>query len=707
MVTIASARPLRLLASPLRCGAFALGALLLSGCAEGSGTHAERLGLPDDDDDGLQGGSGSGNTPGEAQPMPSDFAPSEPNRLVTRQGTELVMGGDEFRFAGSNNYYLMYSSRFMIDDVLETAANAGFNTLRIWGFLDIGNADGGNSVRGPSNGVYFQYWDGQKPAQNTGANGLARLDYIIARAGQLGIKLVIPFTNNWQDFGGIDQYVRWRASASTEARTWYHDDFYTDATIKQWYKDWISALLERENSLTGVRYREDPTIAVWELGNEPRCGGSGVYPRSEACTTEVITAWADEMSAHVKSVDPTHLVSVGDEGFYCLPEGEGTSFTETCGDGVDSRALIALPNIDVMSVHLYPNDWGTTPDWGTDWIARHIDDARAAGKASLVGEFGLTNKNIRNRVYRDWTNAVIEGNGNGALYWILSGREDNGNLYGDFDGYTIYAGTPTFQLLENFAQTLLEGASDFAPIADDDVGYLTHDTSASFSVLGNDIAYGPDTGALVLDLDLTQDGVQASVTLDGTLFEAQPDGSVRVTPQAGFVGRQQVPYRVSDSQGRVSNEASLSVVVSPDPVLFASFETSSEGWAAQNLMNGGTATQSNAFATQGSFGLEVSGTTFNWFGVQSATPIDLSARRALTYDVQVGAQGTTRAARLFVGTQRCTSDRVQLEPNRTHNVEIDLTNLTCDSPNMDLSNVTSVYLLFGAGTYRLDNVQLK
>jgi mannan endo-1,4-beta-mannosidase len=697
-------------ANPLRSASLlppltvALSALMLSACAEGSGTHAERLAGLDDD---VPGGAGSAGAPSEDRPTPTDFAPAEPNELVTRDGTRLLEGGEEFRFAGSNNYYLMYSSRFMVDDVLETAASAGFNTLRIWGFLDIGNQDGGDSVRGPSNGVYFQYWDGQKPAQNTGATGLERLDYIVARAGQLGLKLVIPFTNNWQDFGGMDQYVRWRASSSTETRQWYHDDFYTDARIKGWYQDWIRALLERTNTLTGVRYREDPTIALWELANEPRCGGSNVYPRSDACTTQTITAWADELSAFVKSVDPTHLVSVGDEGFYCLPEDEATNFTENCGDGIDARALIALPNIDVMSVHLYPNDWGQTPDWGTSWISRHIDDARAAGKVSMLGEFGLSNKNIRNRVYRDWTNAVVQGNGNGALYWILSGLEDDGNLYGDFDGYTIYAGTPTFQLLENFAQTLTQGTSDFAPIADDDVGYLTHDTSAAFPVLGNDIAYGPDPSALTLDLDLDQDGPQSSVTLAGTRFETEPDGSVRVTPEPGFVGRQEVPYRVSDSQGRSSNDARLRVVVSPDPVLFASFETGSEGWAAQNPMNLGTALQSTAFATDGGSSLELTGTTFNWFGVELTTPLDLTARRALTYDVQVGAQGTVRAARLFVGSERCTSDFIQLEPNQTHNVEIDLTNLNCDTPNMNLANVSAVYLLFGTGTYRLDNVRFE
>ena len=46
-------------------------------------------------------------------------------------------------------------------------------------------------------------------------------------AARTGQKLVLPLTNNWSDFGGIDQYVRWRGAA-------YHDDFYTDPVIKGW-----------------------------------------------------------------------------------------------------------------------------------------------------------------------------------------------------------------------------------------------------------------------------------------------------------------------------------------------------------------------------------------------------------------------------------------------------------------------------------------
>ena len=149
---------------------------------------------------------------------PATFA-AQGNDFVKRNGNVLQLNGKQFRFAGSNNYYLMYKSQFMVDDVLSAAAANHFGVMRVWGSLDIGNQDGSNSIRGKSDGVYLQYWDGTAPAYNDGDDGLKRLDYVIHRAGQLGLKLVIPFVNNWNDFGGMDQYVRWRDSSTPPDQT--------------------------------------------------------------------------------------------------------------------------------------------------------------------------------------------------------------------------------------------------------------------------------------------------------------------------------------------------------------------------------------------------------------------------------------------------------------------------------------------------------
>ena len=231
-----------------------------------------------------------------AQSVP-DVADAQGHHFAARNGRVIYHRGQPFRMAGSNNYYPMYESQFMVDNVLTTAASQNFNTFRLWGFLDIGNEDGTNSVDGPHNGVYFHYWNGTEPAFNDGATGLEHLDYVIYKAGQLNLKLVIPFVNDYDQYGGMDQYVRWKGGQ-------YHDQFYTDPTIRQWYKQWISHLLNHVNTYTGIKYKDDATIMTWELANEERCAGYGVYPQSpSSCTTDTITQWAADVSQYVKSID--------------------------------------------------------------------------------------------------------------------------------------------------------------------------------------------------------------------------------------------------------------------------------------------------------------------------------------------------------------------------------------------------------------------
>ncbi|HEX6290786.1 MAG TPA: cellulose binding domain-containing protein [Herpetosiphonaceae bacterium] len=375
--------------------------------------------------------------------------------FVTRSGTNFVLDGRPFYFGGTNNYYLIYKSNLMVDDVLNDAVSMNLRVIRSWAFIDRGSLDG--SVpnvdgSGEKDGIYFQYWDraAGRPAYNNGANGLQKLDYVLARAGQLGLKVTVVLTNNWKDFGGMDQYVTWYGLP-------YHDQFYTDARVKQAYKNWAAHLINRVNSITGVRYRDDPAIFAWELANEPRCINAN-KPTSGTCTTTTITNWTSEMSAYIKQLDPNHMVAVGDEGF--LNWGRGSDWPYNAADGVDFEALLRIPSIDFGTYHLYPDHWGKTDAWGTQWIRDHISTAQTIGKPSVLEEFGFQNKATRDGVYQTWTNTVYQNSGNGWMFWILSGVQDNGSLYPDYDGFTVYYPSSTATLLANAAQQMkLKGGS--------------------------------------------------------------------------------------------------------------------------------------------------------------------------------------------------------------------------------------------------------
>ena len=41
------------------------------------------------------------------------------------------------------------------------------------------------------------------------------------------------------------------------------------APVQAAYLDFVTAIVLRKNSITGVLYRDDPTILAWDIANEP------------------------------------------------------------------------------------------------------------------------------------------------------------------------------------------------------------------------------------------------------------------------------------------------------------------------------------------------------------------------------------------------------------------------------------------------------
>ena len=362
--------------------------------------------------------------------------------FVTTNGTQFMLDGSTFYYAGTNNYYLNFKPKESVDAVLEDAAEMGLKVVRTWGNLDAGVktdkvSDKGYTVftdnvdgSGEKEGVYYQYFDADlgRPVVNEGEDGLQKLDYALYKAEQEGIKLLITFTNNWEAFGGMGQYVQWA------------NDFYTNETIKGWYKDYIKTLLNHENVYTGVKYKDDPTIFSWELANEPRCESDA------GCENNTVVKWATEMSAYVKSIDDNHMLAVGDEGFYNygyndFPEGDH-KYVYHGSSGMDYLQLTSIPDIDFGTLHVYCDQWGLTKEQGEFWFKKHGEDTAAMNKPLIAEEFGWKDQGERADVYTDWFN-IFEGNTYegvefaGTNYWMLASM-DGGSLYQDYDGYTVY-----------------------------------------------------------------------------------------------------------------------------------------------------------------------------------------------------------------------------------------------------------------------------
>ena len=386
------------------------------------------------------------------------------NDLQAHPPASFELDGKPFCFAGSNNYYPIFKPKPVVDDLFDSARALGLKVMRVWGMLDRGSLDGSvpnADGAGQKDGVYFQYWDtaAGRPAFNDGEDGLVRLDYVALAAAQHGIKLIVVLTNNWREFGGIDQYLLWYGRDK-------HHEFFTAPELTRAYRNWVEHVVTRKNSLTGQPYRDDPTIMAWELGNEPRCKNGTAFDSDSGWDKRTLTTWAGEMSGFIKSLDPNHLVSVGDEGFLDGSDPQA-HFAYRAEGGVDHAALTALPSVDFGTFHLYPADWHAPPQFAERWISDHVALARALGKPTILEEYGAkvsrdpplrgeisAGFSARRDAYQNWNEAVLARGGNGALSWMLAGQDGKGQRYPDYDGYAFYRDDVTGKLLGSYAQKL-------------------------------------------------------------------------------------------------------------------------------------------------------------------------------------------------------------------------------------------------------------
>ncbi|KAK6932822.1 Glycoside hydrolase, family 5 [Dillenia turbinata] len=158
---------------------------------------------------------------------------------------------------GWNSYWLMEesvwkSSRSKVSEMLKRGSQMGMSVCRTWAFSD---GDGPNALQ-ISPGVFNE-------------RVFQGLDYVIVEARKHGIRLILSLVNNLNAFGGKDQYVRWAQKAGYNVSS-SSDSFFSHPVVKDFYKAYVKAIVTRKNSLSGVKYSEEPAIFAWELMNEPR-----------------------------------------------------------------------------------------------------------------------------------------------------------------------------------------------------------------------------------------------------------------------------------------------------------------------------------------------------------------------------------------------------------------------------------------------------
>ncbi len=365
---------------------------------------------------------------------------------VMRNGTALSLDGDPFSFVGANCYYLMEKARngeyAAVDQVLDEAQGLGLRVVRTWAFYD-----GAGGLQ-PSPAVYDDsYLDG--------------LDYVLKGARDRDLKLILPFTNYWADYGGMPQNVAWDLGISLGAAGNDRNEFYYQSS-DSWdrYRDSVVHVLERENTLLGgLKYKDDDTVMAWELANEPRAStwaGYGTAAQDRAAYLD----WIGQMSAYIKGLDPDTLVTLGTEGMDPRYGSFGNEQTQFIADQ-------AFANIDVAVGHSWPETWSFYYDLETQaefmaMVAAQADDSlNVLGKPYVLEEFGYPRDSDGGTTLRDdWLNAYFQtafyGGTSGAMFWTLYDED-----YLDYDGYGIYpTDDSTRDLVRYWAQEFAEHPID-------------------------------------------------------------------------------------------------------------------------------------------------------------------------------------------------------------------------------------------------------
>ncbi|KAJ1375567.1 Glycoside hydrolase, family 5 [Sesbania bispinosa] len=348
--------------------------------------------------------------------------------FVKVKGVQLMLNGSPYYANGFNAYWLMYfasdpSQRNKVSSTFQEAANHGLNIARTWAF-----SDGGYKPLQYSPGSYNEEM-------------FQGLDFVIAEARKYGIKLVLSLVNNYENLGGKKQYVEWARSQGQSINS--EDDFFTNPVVKGYYKNHIKTVLTRRNSVTGVTYKDDPTIMAWELMNEIRC------PSDQSGSS--VQGWISEMASYLKSIDGNHLLEAGLEGFYGKSKAESNPNFQV---GTDFIANNQISGIDFATVHSYPDQWLTSSGYEdqisflSGWLNEHIQDAQnILHKPLLFAEFGISTKTFggnstpRDRFFDTVYSAIYSsasggGAAVGGLFWQLL---DQG-MDSFRDGYEVVLG---------------------------------------------------------------------------------------------------------------------------------------------------------------------------------------------------------------------------------------------------------------------------
>ncbi len=322
--------------------------------------------------------------------------------FIQREGTHLSLDGKPFRFSGPNIEWLglegygphdpsgpRFPSHFEIDDAFATAAEMGAKVVRSQTMGDtVGCPLCIEPERGKFNDAAFQ-----------------ASDYALAAAAKLHIRLIITLLGDCATCvgGGIGQYLSWGHQSNPQA-------FFTDPGLIAAFERHIDAVLNHRNTITGVLYRDDPTVMAWENCN--MCGLVSLFTHGDSAQ---LSAWSETIGTHIKQLDHHHL------------------YLDTTGLFRSYPAIVDNASTDLVAFEEYPH-WDAFfgiplgfPPTTAETFSRDAATVTNHGKVFIVNEFGWDRTNWKSAA--DLQNLLDtiahDPKISGDDFWALQAHLDN------------------------------------------------------------------------------------------------------------------------------------------------------------------------------------------------------------------------------------------------------------------------------------------
>src|SRR5437763_8144197 len=318
---------------------------------------------------------------------------------VAKDGKDGFVAVQDAHFVRNGQPYVVSGANFWYGGYLGAPSSVG-QRARLVQELDRLKALGVNNVRVLAVSEQTDMPSAVRPATTRKPGDydeklLQGLDFLMAELAKRDMTAVLYLNNFWQWAGGMTQYLNWFEGTPAHDPNVSHDyerfmgenaRFYTNARAQAEYHKVIARIVNRVNTVTGKRYRDDPAVMAWQLANEPRPGNS----KAGAAEKATYVKWIADTAHYIRSLDAQHMVSTGSEGL-----------AGSVQDGQLYLDAHRTPDIAYLTYHLWPTNWGwfdpkqPTQTWNgmmdksMKYLNEHIDYAKQLHKPIILEEFGL------------------------------------------------------------------------------------------------------------------------------------------------------------------------------------------------------------------------------------------------------------------------------------------------------------------------------